>query len=168
MKRSVALAASLGLFLGGCTYESRIEGVRESAGSRRTAAEILQADVNRDIVPHLGNAGLTLLLGVRDEATNSIDLVVTHDSYCASTFGIAKDELDGTNTAIIRLDLFGNFNDLIDTRRLDDSDMFNGAIGHGDNIVTSQATYVPGDPASINAVLNYMKQGTNAACSPQG
>ncbi len=163
MKRSIALAATAGILLGGCSHSSESEALRASAGRRLTATEMLQADVGRDIIPRLGSTGLILVLDKRHESTNSISLVVTRDTICASEFSFSKDHRDNRSVAV-RLDLFGNYIDLIDDRQLEGPAMYDGTIGHGDNVAHTAINYTPGSHASTNSILEFMKHTTNDAC----
>lgn len=163
MKRTFALAATAGILLGGCAVDNDSEALRASAGRQLTATERLQANVGRDIIPRLGSTGLILVLGKQDEATNSISLVVTRDTVCASEFSFSKTDHNNSNVNV-RLDLFGNYLDLIDTRQLDGSAMYDGTIGHGDNITHMAVNYTPGSNTSTNSILEFMKHVTEDAC----
>ncbi len=168
MRRSLALAAAAGILLGGCTADNDPEGIRASTGRRPTAIEILQADVGRDIISRLGSAGLILVLdkheGRSDMTSPSISLVVTRDTICASEFSFAKNAVKG-NIVDVRLELFGNYSDLIDTRQLEDSAMYNGTIGHGDNVGSTVINYLPHNPVSHQATVDFMLRTTEEACS---
>ncbi|HUP26166.1 MAG TPA: hypothetical protein VM124_00790 [Candidatus Limnocylindrales bacterium] len=166
MKRSIAMLVSAGIFLRASlptATEEKAPGVSlEQVVPYETAQDI----VARDIVPSIGKAGLVLVSLRPSEVPGLSDLLITDDSRCGSRFGFAKVSVDGKNILEVSFDLFGQVADLTDDTKLQGHAMWDGTIGHGDEIAQSSQYHLPSTPAAAENILAYLKSNNDQVCHP--
>jgi hypothetical protein len=165
-RRVAAIAVATGAF-----FMSSSEGLAPSVRPEKavpevtTAVDQLQKAVARNIVPHLGTVGLRAVALRPNEAPGHTDLIVTSDGRCASQFGFFQEAEAEPGVVRLDLNLFGRLADLLNESTVNSSAMWNGTIGHGDNLAWV-TVYEPGKPESAAAAVDYIQQNHSIACEP--
>jgi hypothetical protein len=165
-RRVAALAAFTGaVFMS--SSEGLAPGIRpeKAVPEVTTAVDQVQKAVARNIVPRLGAAGLRAVALHPNEAPGHTDLIVTSDGRCATQFGFFQEPEAEPGVVRLDLNLFGRLADLLNESTVNSSAMWNGTIGHGDNLARATA-YEPGEPESAAAAVDYIQQNHAIACEP--
>lgn len=167
MKRSVATITA-SIYLGMASPLANGEAVHGvSPEAKPTAVDNLHDSIKRDILPRLGGVGLILISQEQDKKVGHIVLLVaTPDSAdCGSEFSFTPGDDFGVPVTRVGFTLYGNLADLTDKTKLEGHEMWDGTIGHGDNVAPFPLVYSPGDPTAAERALEYMRQNTSLACN---
>ncbi len=165
MRRPIAMIAAAGISLGAATPLADGERVLGGPAEAEPTVELLYREVQQDILPRLGTAGLKLVELVRDDTIGHVALLLTFDSYCGTQFSFETDDYTPERDASVGFTLYGRLADLQDRSKINGHAMWDGTIGHGDNVAHTPFIYQPGNNENADQVVEHMRHNSALACA---